>query len=99
MKKEEKMVIKELDAKYRPMGAWKFFFLQVLYAIPVIGLICLIVHAIGSKNITKRSFARSYFVAILVSIILTVIAAIVVVVMGIDVQAMLNDLQAQIPQA
>ena len=60
--------------EFRPISAWGYFLLEILYSIPVIGFIFLIVHAIGASNVNRRSFARSYFV------IFVVIFAIVLVV-------------------
>ena len=64
-KKNEGLLAKE----YRPLSAWNYFGRGVLYAIPVIGWIFLLVHAISCKNRHGRSFARSYFCALLVIII------------------------------
>lgn len=61
MKREEKDFIRNLPEKYRPRGAWTCFWSAVLYTIPLIGWICLLVHAISGKNVNRRSFARMYF--------------------------------------
>lgn len=61
MKKYEKEEIAKLPSKYKPVGAWKYFGYNILFAIPVIGWICLIVFACSGKNIVRRSYARSYF--------------------------------------
>ena len=63
-----------LAKEYRPLSAWNYFWRGVLYAIPVIGWIFLLVHAIGCKNRHGRSFARSYFCALLVIVIVGAIA-------------------------
>jgi len=46
---------------YRPLSSWAYFGLQILYSIPLVGFIVLLCHAIGSKNVNKKHFARSYF--------------------------------------
>lgn len=66
----EKAEIRRLPKKYRPMGAWGYFWHSVLYAIPVIGWICLIWGAVNDKNICRRSFARYFFVGFIVELIL-----------------------------
>ncbi len=53
--------IKQLPEKYRPMGAWSYFGYSILFSIPIVGLICLIVFALSSGNINRRSYARSFF--------------------------------------
>ena len=70
MKKYEKEEIRDLPPKYRPVGAWRYFFYQILFAIPIIGQIFLIIFAISGKNINRRSFARSYFCALIIVVIL-----------------------------
>lgn len=54
----EKAEIRRLPKKYRPMGAWGYFWHNILYAIPVIGWFCLIWGAVNDKNISRRSYAR-----------------------------------------
>ncbi|MCR4617195.1 MAG: hypothetical protein K5669_03280 [Lachnospiraceae bacterium] len=70
----------DVPYEYRPLGAWKYFWLEVLFSIPVIGLIFTIVFACGAsgnKNLTN--FARSRFcVLALVLIIALIIIAITV---------------------
>ena len=66
-----------LPQTYKPLSPWKYFGLEILYAIPLIGWIFLICHAIGSKNVNKKNFARSFFcvyvivIAIIAVLILT----------------------------
>lgn len=47
---------------YEPLGMWAYFGYDILFAIPLIGLIFLIVFACGgTKNINLRNYARSKF--------------------------------------
>ena len=71
----EKAEIRRLPKKYRPMGAWGYFWHMVLYAIPVLGWICLIWGAVSDKNICRRSFARMYFTYYVVVLVLCVAVA------------------------
>jgi len=73
MKNYEKEEIKNIPLQYRPMGAWSYFLYQILFAIPLIGLICLIVFSLDSSNIVRRSFARSYFCVIILIVIVLII--------------------------
>ena len=52
---------RHLPEAYKPLSPWQYFGLEILYALPLIGWIFLICHAIGSKNLNKRNFARSFF--------------------------------------
>ena len=63
----------QLPEKYRPLGAWSYFGLSILFSIPIVGFIFLIVFACSPANINRRSYARSFFcVYILAAIILSV---------------------------
>lgn len=70
MNRYEKDEIQRLPAKYRPMGAWSYFGYQILFALPVIGWIALLVCALSSSNIVRRSFARSYFCVLIIGLII-----------------------------
>ena len=56
--------------EFRPLGAFAYFGLSILFSIPVIGLICLIIFSFSDANINRRNFARSYFIGLLFAIIL-----------------------------
>jgi len=85
MKNLEKEEIKNLPSQYRPMGAWSYFVYQILFAIPLIGFICLIVFSLDSTNIVRRSFARSYFCLFILIVI------VIVVLIGIGIGTSLFD--------
>jgi cytochrome bd-type quinol oxidase subunit 2 len=70
MNKQEKLAIKELPPKYRPMGAWGYMLYSILWMIPVIGWISWIVCGVASKNISRRSYARSWFLFIFIAALL-----------------------------
>ena len=55
------MDYRELPPELRPLSAWAYFGYELLYAVPLVGWIFLICHAIGARNVNKRSFARSFF--------------------------------------
>lgn len=72
----EKEELKNLPSKYQPIGAWGYFGYSILFAIPIVGFIALIVCALSSSNINRRSFARSYFcVLIIIGVIVGVAVA------------------------
>ena len=81
MKSYELAEIDRLPSKYKPLTAWGYFWLSVLYAIPVIGWIFLVVFAVSDGNVNRRSHARSYFCPT-VFVILLAIAFIVLVAVG-----------------
>ena len=63
----------QLPPQYRPLSAWAYFGLQILFAIPIVGFIFLIVFSCSSGNINRRSFARSYWCGLLITVILLVV--------------------------
>ncbi len=58
----------------RPVSAWGYFGLQILFAIPVVGFIFLLVFSFNNGNINRRNFARSYWCGLLIVVIVVVIA-------------------------
>ena len=92
----EKAEIRRLPKKYRPMGAWGYFWHSILYSIPVIGWIILICNAVSDKNICRRSYARTYFLSFLIAIVICSIGAILVVA-GILSADMLSEITSSIP--
>lgn len=67
---------KPVDTSCKPISMWGYFGYQLLFAIPFIGIVCLIVCALSAKNINLRNFARSYFcVVILVMILFAIMFA------------------------
>ncbi len=59
-----------------PISAWRYFGYQILFSIPVLGVICLIAVALFAYNVNARSFARSYFCgAIIVAILIAILYA------------------------
>ena len=72
-RKQLREIEKHLPKAYRPISGWGYFWRSVFYAIPVLGWLFVLINAIGAKNRNGRNFARSYFCAILMAIIVAVI--------------------------
>ena len=72
----------DLPEKYRPLGAWAYFGLQLLFAIPLVGFVFLIVFSCSSGNINRRNFARSYWCSLIIVAVLAVIVAVFVLLLG-----------------
>lgn len=63
----------DLPPQYRPLSAWAYWGLGLLFTVPIVGLVFLIVFSCSSANINRRSFARSYFCwMLLIGIVITV---------------------------
>ena len=62
-----------IPEEYRPLSPWEYFGLTILFSLPLIGWIFLVIDAIGSYNINKKNFARSYFCIIVIILIIIAI--------------------------
>lgn len=56
--------------KYRPLGAWAYFWLSVLFAVPVVGFVFMIVFSCNSNHINRRNFARSYLILLIFAVLI-----------------------------
>ena len=62
-----------LPPKYRPLSPWAYFGYTLLFAIPLIGFICLIVFSLSDVNINRRNFARSYWCILVIALVAALI--------------------------
>ena len=70
----------ELPERFRPLSAWAYFGYALLFAIPVVGFIFLIVFSCSGKNVNRRSFARSYWCALLLCLIAFIVFVVISIV-------------------
>lgn len=63
-----------IPREYKPISAWGYFGYNILFSIPLVGLICLIIFSFDSSNINRRSYARSFFIIYLIIAILFLIS-------------------------
>ncbi|MCR4688380.1 MAG: hypothetical protein K5745_02405 [Saccharofermentans sp.] len=64
----------QIPESHRPISMWGYFGYELLFSIPLIGLICLIVFAFGGTgNVNVKNFARSYFCCLILVVIISVI--------------------------
>ena len=71
-----------LPAQYRPLSPWAYFGYSLLFQIPIIGFILLIVFSCKKSNINRRNFARSYWCALVLCVIVIAIFCIIAVATG-----------------
>ena len=62
-----------IPAEYAPISMWGYFGYELLFSIPVLGLIFLIVFAVSAKNVNLKNFARSYFCYLIIVLIICAI--------------------------
>ena len=56
--------------QFRPLSPWAYFGYSILFAIPLVGFILLIVFSLSNQNINRRNYARSFFCALVIVLIL-----------------------------
>jgi len=69
----ERIMKYNVPDELQPMSPWKYFLLNILYAIPLIGFIFLVCHAIGSHNVNKKNYARSFFCIVVIALVIAAI--------------------------
>ena len=57
----------QIPAEYKPISMWGYFGYELLFSIPLVGLIVALVFSFGgTQNINLRNFARSYFCLLII---------------------------------
>ncbi len=62
-----------IPAEYKPISMWGYFGYQILFAIPVIGLILLIILSFAPRNKNLKNFSRSYFCVFILSLVISIV--------------------------
>ena len=83
----------EIPAQYKPLSPWAYIGYSILFAIPLIGLICLIVFSFNSNNLNRRNYARSYWCAILIALIIVIAVSIIAAATG-TTEELINALES-----
>lgn len=60
--------------QFYPLTPWAYVGYSVLFSLPIVGWVCLIIFTFNSSNINVRSFARSYWCYLLLSLIIFAVA-------------------------
>ena len=83
-------VTPQIPDNYKPVSPWGYLGYSILFAIPIVGLICLIVFSFSDANINRRNFARSFWCALLLSIIIILVLVLLAAIFGISLIGYLN---------
>ena len=62
-----------IPPQYKPLSPWAYLGYQILFTIPLVGLIALVIFALNNDNVNRRNFARSYFCVLVIAIVIFVI--------------------------
>ena len=71
-----------LPKENKPLSPWAYYGLQLLFAIPLVGFICLIVFSLDNGNINRRNFARSYWCNLLITLAVVIVITVLLLVTG-----------------
>ena len=66
----------------QPVSTAYYFWMMLLFAVPVIGLIVCLVTAFSGDDTSRKNFSRAVLIWILVAIVLSIIAAIAITAVG-----------------
>ncbi len=80
----------DLPPKYKPIRAWGYVGYNILFSIPLVGLILLIVFAVSDENINRRNYARSFFCVLLIAALVSIVTALLVTLLGVSVPDVLS---------
>ena len=66
----------------QPVSTAYYFWMMLLFAVPVIGLIVCLVTAFSGEDASRKNFSRAALIWILVAIVLSIIVAIAIAAVG-----------------
>ena len=78
----------QIPPQYQPLSPWAYFGYSLLFALPIVGFICLIIFSASSDNINRRNFARSFWIPLCLAVIFFVICLILTLVFGVSLGAL-----------
>lgn len=64
------------------LGPWAYFGLQLLFSIPIVGLIFLIIFSLDNSNLNRRNYARSFWCALIVGLVVAIVFGIIFAITG-----------------
>ena len=70
--------------QFRPLSPWAYVGYSILFAIPLVGLILLIVFSFSDNNINRRCYARSFFCWLIIGVIIFIILTATGVIAGVS---------------
>ena len=68
---------------YKPIGPWGYIGYELLFSLPLIGLIFMLVFAFGDGNVNRKNFAKSNLIIILFTVIVSAVIFLIFMALGI----------------
>ena len=75
----------------RPVSTAYYFWMQLVFMIPVVGLIVCLVTAFSGEDASRKNFSRAVLIWIVIGIILAIIGAIAAAVIGSSIAGAIMD--------
>lgn len=60
----------EIRDSHKPISAWGYVGYEILYAIPIVGLVLAIIFSITAKNRNVKNFAKAQLIMLVIGIVL-----------------------------
>lgn len=68
---DERKVIENIPAEYKPISMWGYFGYEILFSIPIVGLIAALILSFGgTKNRNLKNYARAQFCILIIAIVI-----------------------------
>ena len=75
-----------IPSQYKPVSPWAYIGYNLLFGLPLIGVIMIFVFAFNNENLNRRNYARSYLylwaIVLGISIVVGIIVLIIALVAG-----------------
>ena len=69
----------KIPEEYKPLSPWAYFGYNLLFMIPIVGIIMIFIFAFNNKNINRRNYARSFFCSFLIGAIAGIVGIIITI--------------------
>jgi hypothetical protein len=89
---KKKFSEENIPEQYKLMGPWSYFWLNILFSIPVVGFIFLIIFTFSKGNLNRRNYARSFWCTWLVAAIIFVVILLIYVILAVILGVSMADL-------
>lgn len=79
---KKKITEEDIPSQYQLMGPWSYFWLNILFSVPLVGFIFLIIFSFAKGNLNRRNYARSFWCAWLVVAVIGVVFFLIIFILA-----------------